>query len=331
MNKFLKLATTALVALSIWACVDNANKPANSNANAGNSNANSNAATSKAAPTTDALMALDKQANEAYTKGDGKFFEGFLSDKFVMSDMGKKFDKASTVKMISDVKCDVKSMSFDEAKSSMIDSDTAVLVYKTTMDGSCNGPDGKPMKVPSPVRAASVYIRNGDKWQGVWHGESMIIDPKNPPKTPPPPPAKTDDKMASNSNSTTAAAPASDASTDAMVATEKAGWEAWKERDAAKLGGMSTKDLSFVDLFGNYAATKDDTIKSWTGGKCEIKSTNVTDTSGVSLSPTVGFIMFKGSADGDCEGMKIKPVYGTSFYVKEGDTWKLAFGFESPA
>src|SRR5919197_786090 len=51
MNKFLKLATVTLVALSIWACVDNANKPANSNANI--SNANANAAASKAPPSKD--------------------------------------------------------------------------------------------------------------------------------------------------------------------------------------------------------------------------------------------------------------------------------------
>jgi hypothetical protein len=331
MNKLSKISITALVTLSIWACTDNANKSATTNAGANNANANSNASASKAAPTTDALMALDKQANEAYTKGDGKFFEGFLSDKFAMSDMGKRMDKADVVKMINDVKCDVKSMSFDEAKSTMIDADTAVLVYKTTVDGSCNGPDGKPMKVPSPVRAASVYTRSGDKWLGVWHGESMIVDPKNPPKMPPPPPAKAGDKMASNSNSNSAAAPASDPNTDAMVAVEKAGWEAWKARDAAKLGELTSKNLSFVDLFGNYTMTKDDTIKSWTSGKCEIKSTNVTDASGVTLSPTVGFIMFKGSADGTCDDMKVKPLYGTSFYVKEGDTWKLAFGFESPA
>ena len=41
-------------------------------------NANTNANTTKptaAAPTADALLALDKQANEAYIKGDGKFFE----------------------------------------------------------------------------------------------------------------------------------------------------------------------------------------------------------------------------------------------------------------
>jgi ABC-type glycerol-3-phosphate transport system substrate-binding protein len=53
--------------------------------NTGASNANTNATKPvAAAPTADALMALDKQANEAYVKGDSKFFEGMLSDKFVI-------------------------------------------------------------------------------------------------------------------------------------------------------------------------------------------------------------------------------------------------------
>jgi Domain of unknown function (DUF4440) len=327
MRKFSKVSIIALVALSIWACADNANKtPA---ANAGNTNANSNATASKAAPNKDALFEMDKKANEAYTKGDSKFFEGLLADKFVMYDMGKRFDKAATLKMIGDAKCDVKSMSLDEPQMGTIDADTAVITYKATFDGTCNGPDGKPMKVPSPVRSASVYVRNGDKWMAVYHGETPIVDPKNPPKMPPPPPpAKMDEKKESNSAESK---PAADPNTDAMLAVEKAGWEAWKERDAKKLGDLVTNNLSFVDLFGNYTATKDDTIKSWTAGKCEIKSTNLTDATGESLSPTLGVLMFKGSADGTCDGQKIMPLYGTSFYVKEGDSWKLAFGFESPA
>jgi hypothetical protein len=332
MNRILKLSILAIAALTFGACggaVDN--KPAANNANAGNANATKQAA---AAPTADALLAMDKQANAAYFKGDSAFFQGFLSDKFAMSGGGQKFDKAASVKMIGGVKCDIKDgWTLDEPKMAIIDADTAVLTYKGTFDGTCTE-NGKTEKVPSPIRAASVYTRSGDKWLAVYHGETLIVDPKNmkaDDKKAPVPPAKSDGKMASNSNTNTAAAPAADPNTDAMVAVEKAGWEAWRTRDAKKLEDLTTSSLSFVDLFGNYAPTKADTIKSWTGGQCDIKSTSVTDATGVSLSPTVGFIMFKGSADGTCDNMKIKPVHGTSFYVKDGDAWKLAFGFESPA
>jgi hypothetical protein len=335
MSKFLKLSVTALAAVSMWACVDNANmnKPANMNANANASNSNANAITSKVAPTVDALMALDKQANDAYSKGDGQFFQGFLSDKFAMSDKGMKQGKADAVKMISGVKCDIKSMSLDNPKLSMIDADNYALVYKNNTDGTCTY-QGRSEKIPTPLTVATVWTRSGDKWEAVWHGETPIIDPKNAPK--PAPPAKSDNMAAnsnsgSNSNSNSSTAPASDPNIDAMIAVEKSGWEAWKARDAAKLDSITTANVSFVGLFGNYDATKADVIKDWTGGTCDIKSTSVTDTSGQSISPTLGFIMFKGSGDGTCENMKVSPVWGTSFYVKDGDSWKLAFGFETPA
>ena len=158
---------------------------ANTGANNANTNTNKPVA---AAPTVDALMALDRQANEAYAKGDSKFFDEMLSDKFViLAGGGQRMDKATTVKMIAGVKCDIKSMDLTEPAMSMIDADTYALSYKATWDGTCNGPDGKPMKVPSPVRSASIWVRSGDKWQAVFHGENLIVDPKASP--PPPAPA----------------------------------------------------------------------------------------------------------------------------------------------
>src|SRR6266403_5543275 len=155
--------------------------PAN---NTGANNANTNA-TKPVAPTVAALMALEKQANEAYVKGNSKFFEGMLSDKFViLTGGGQRMDKAATVKMIGGVKCDIKSMDLTEPAMSMIDAETYALSYKATWDGTCNGPDGKPMKVPSPGRSASIWVRSGDKWQAVFHGENLIVDPKAPPPPP---------------------------------------------------------------------------------------------------------------------------------------------------
>src|SRR2546427_12113422 len=113
-------------------------------ANTGANNANTN--TTKpvaAAPTAAALMALDRQANEAYVKGNSKFFEGMLSDKFViLTGGGQRMDKAATVKMIASVKCDIKSMDLTEPAMSMIDADTYDLSYKATWDGTCYVADG---------------------------------------------------------------------------------------------------------------------------------------------------------------------------------------------
>jgi hypothetical protein len=61
-----------------------------------------------------------------------------------------------------------------------IDADIYVLSYRGTFDGSCTGPDGK-LKIPSPIRAATVWIRAGGTWRAAFHGQDPIFDAKNPP------------------------------------------------------------------------------------------------------------------------------------------------------
>ena len=312
-------------------------------ANTGASNANTN--TTKpiaAAPTIDTLMALDKQANEAYVKGDSKFFEERLSDKFViLTADGQRMDKATTVKMIAGVKCDIKSMNLTEPAMSMIDTDTYALSYKANWDGTCDGPDGKAMKVPGPIRSASIWARSGEKWQAVFHGENLIVDLKAPPPPPAPPvtkeESKKDDKTAANSNTASnTAAPANatpDANTDALMKVELALWEAWKAHDTKKLDELMAREVSFVNIFGTYLATKADALKDWTGANCQIKSVSVTDGFASALSPTVEMLTHKGTAEGTCSGQQVggTDIWGVSIYVKDGDRWKFAFGMNLSA
>ena len=330
MKKITQLVLLAAASMFLAACGGPA---ANTDVN------NANTSTAKpvaGAPTVDALMALEKRANEAYAKGEAKFFEEMLSDKFVILGGGQRIDKAATVRMIADVKCDIKSMDLTEPAMSMIDADTYALSYKATWDGTCNGPDGKPMKVPSPMRSASIWVRSGDKSQAVFHGENLIVDPKALP-----PPAKPDakkeepkkdDQTAANSNTAAnTAAPANatpDANTDALVTVELALWEAWKDHDAKKLDELMAKDVSFVNIFGTYLATKADALKDWTGNNCEVKSVSVTDGFATALSPTVEMLTRKGTAEGTCGGQNIGeiPIWGVSIYVKDRAAWKFAFG-----
>jgi len=337
MKKTLRFVLLAAALTFVAACGGPAANTGGTGANNANTNTSKPAA---AAPTTDALMALDKQANEAYVKGDSQFFERMLSDKFViLTNGGQRMDKATTVKMIAGVKCDIKSIDLSEPAMSMIDADTYALSYKATWDGMCNDPGGKPMKVPSPIRSASIWVRSGDKWQAVFHGENLIIDPK----TPPPAPAakkeepKKDDKTAANSiTPTNTAAPARatpDANTDALVKVELALWEAWKEHDAKKLDGLIAKDVSFVNIFGTALTNRDDAMKDWTGAGCQVKSVSVTDGFATALSPNVEMLTRKGTAEGTCGGQNVggTDIWGVSIYVKEGDAWKFAFGMNLAA
>ena len=332
----MKTFTLAFVALATFLMAGCTPPAGNTNtANLGNANANANAKPVAAAPTKEALLDLDKKANEAWMKGDSAHFEGMLSDKFVRYMNGVRTGKADEIKMIASTKCDVKSWSLDDPQMTRISDDVYVTTYKSTFDGTCVM-DGKTEKIPSPMRAASVWLRNGDKWQGVYHNETMIIDPKSPP---PPPPASTqkDDKSASNSNASNsnAAAPATStgsANTDALVKLHEAGWEAFKAKDAKFFNDNLATNFGFVDPMGNFFATKADAIKQWTETlKCE-GITNVKVNNGVatSITPTVEILTVKGNADGTCGGQKNGDLYQTAVYVKEGDAWKLAYLYETP-
>jgi len=312
--KLNSLVTLTLMVAAFFAerGVDAQNNPAARNAQPADTTAPKPVAE---APMIDALLALEKQADEAYIKSDSQFFEGLLSEKFVMREGGRRMDKAALVKMIAGIKCDAKTWNLDEPWMAKIDAETYVLSYRSTWEGTCTGPDGKSVKIPSPTRAATIWVRSGDKWLAAFHGENLIIDPKDSPKATAPPaqPAKK-----ANLKPT-------DLSTDALVAVERSVWEAWKAHDAQKLEDLTANDLSFIDIFGNSYANKTDTIKAWSGSICEVKSVGVTEGVVTALSPTVKLLMHTATADGTCYGERVPVVHGNSVYVRDGDTWKLAF------
>ena len=57
--------------------------------------------------------------------------------------------------------------------------------------------------------------------------------------------------------------------------------------DAKKLDALMAKDVSFVNIFGTYLATRAEAMKDWTGTGCQVKSVSVTDGFATALSPTV--------------------------------------------
>ena len=306
------------------------------NSNAGNSNANTNSNSSaSAAPSKEALFDIEKKANEAFLKNDTAHFESMLSDKFVSYWNGNRMTKADELKMISEAKCEAKSWNLDDAQMSKINDDNYVVAYKGVWDGTCTM-DGKTEKIPTPVRAATVWHRDGSNWKAVFHGETLIVDPKNPPTAPPAAEKKEEPKKEEASNSKTASAPvkpAQSANSDAIAKIHQAGWEAFKARDAKWFNDHLSSNFGLVDPLGSWIGSKDETVKRWTETmKCEgINNVKVEDAVATSVSPTVEILTLKGTADGTCDGQKNGTLYQSAVYVKEGDTWKLAFMFESPA
>lgn len=311
--KILLLATVA--AFAIAAC-----QPASNTANnSAGANANSNANAAKpaaAAPTKDALMALEKSAYEAWKSKDAKFWDTFLATNFVGYGAAGKLDKASAMKEYAGADCDIKNVSHSDEQMTALGNDAALITHKATVDGTCAG-----QKVPANVWAASIYVRDGDKWKGAFHAESPIPDPNAPAPKPatssakPPPPASAE-----------AAKP--DAATDALFALEKKAWEDWMKKNSAGLESWASKDLVAMTSKGRQARA--DAIKTWMEDGCEVKAVPLSDPASMSFGSDFALLTFKAMPDAKCGGVQIPSEHGSSVYVKEGGTWKALFTMGSP-
>jgi hypothetical protein len=150
--------------------------------------------------------------------------------------------------------------------------------------------------------------------------------------------APADNKPAANNANTsnanaanTAAKPVAAAPTkDALMAIEKAGWEAWKTRDPKwNQENLSDKAIGFTPAAGRQ--DKAAMMKAFGEAKCDIKSFSFSDEQMSMLGPDLAVLTFKGAQDGTCDGKKVPAnVWSSSVYVREGDKWKSYLYLENP-
>ena len=274
--------------------------------------------TAPGAPPEVALVALEKSAYAAWKSKDAKFWDTFLSDKFVGWGTSGKLDKVSAKKEYTGDDCDIKSYSLSDERVSSRGKHAALITYKATVDGTCGG-----QKIPTNSWVAGVYVRDRDQWKAVFHAQDAVVNPELPP-------IKPVHQNGARGNDT-ANPTALDPGTGTLLSIERDVWEAWKDHDAKRLSDLMAEDVSFINIFGTYLPNKAEGLKNWSGTGCDVKSVGVTDATATMLSPDVGILTFKATADGTCFGQKVGPVWGSSIYVKYGDAWKWTFGINVPA
>ncbi len=279
--------------------------------------ADSPAQTAPPATLADALLARERSAYEAWKSRDGKFWDSFLSDKFVGFGFSGRLNKASAAREYTGANCAIKNYSLSDARTRPLGKGVALITYKNTIDGTCDG-----QAVPVAAWAASIYVRDGNRWKGAFHAESPIVDP-----------AAAGAKAVTSRSAPEVhdAIPAPDADTDALLAAERAVWEAWRVHDGKKIATLTGSDISFINIFGTYLANKDDALKNWSGEGCDVKRISLTDAVGRLLSPTLRILTFTAAADGTCYGQPVGQVWGSTIYVKNGNTWTWVFGINTPA
>ena len=272
-----------------------------------------------AAATKDVLVTIEKSAYEAWKSKDQKFWDTFLSDKFVGYGSSGKLDKASAIKEYAGANCNITSYALSDEQLKTIGTDAALVTYATTIDGICDG-----QKLPPHSRKASIYVHDSGRWKLVFHAEDAILDPKAALAKP------AEEKEAPRKDE--AKPSATDVDTEAMLAVERPFWEAWRTHDLKKLEAVMAGETSFINIFGTYFPTKAEALKDWTGPGCDVKRVSVAGATSTMLSPTAGILTFTGSAVGTCYGQKVdSAIWGTSLYVKDGDAWKWTFGINVPA
>ncbi len=318
MKKFNLFVLTAIMAVMFAACGDYAeNKPAANTANAANTETNSGTETATAAPTKEEMLATEKEAWEAWKKRDFKFFEDFLSEKYVGFTPAGRVDKAGAIKTLSEQKCEINSYSLSDDQMTMVGADVAVLTFKGEQDYTCDGKKG-----PANILVASVYVREGDKWKNAFYNE--VPDPESKAA-----PAKPEAKPAAATKPAEEAKSA-DELTTTLQALELKGWEAWKNKDGKTLDELTAKEFTFIDTnVGRY--DKEAILKTWAEAPCEVKGVSVTDALASSLSSDAAILTYKGSVDGTCDGDPVPTVWGATVFGKDGETWKYFTMIETPA
>ena len=263
------------------------------------------------------LLSRETSAYEAWKSKDAKFWQSFLSDRFVGWGSSGRLDKAQAAREYTGGDCAIARYAISNAQMTPLGPDTAVLTHKTSVDGTCGG-----KKISPPDSwTATAYVRDGDQWKAAFHAEAAIVDPAA---------MKPVGRLAGGEQNPMKSADR-DASADALLQNEKAVWDAWKDHDTRRMDALIATNVQFINIFGVHLATKSEALQNWSGKGCDVKTVDVTDPQAAMLSPDVGILTFHAHADGTCFGQKVGPVWGSSVYVRHGDMWQWNFGINLPA
>ena len=113
------------------------------------------------------IIATEKKLWEAWKNKDFKQFKTSLSaDSIMIGDMGTA-NKATAIKDLESLACEVKSYEMSDIKVTFLNSSAALMTYKSTQDATCGG-----QPVPAAVWASSAYVMRGGKWLAASHQET---------------------------------------------------------------------------------------------------------------------------------------------------------------
>lgn len=113
-----------------------------------------------------------------------------------------------------------------------------------------------------------------------------------------------------------------------ITALEKAGWEAWKNKDSSWTRDNVTEEFLLVN--SESVSNKAQVVKS-TATDCEVKSYSLDNFKFVTLQKDSVLMTYTAKQDGVCSGKTIPAnVRASVVYVKRGGKWLEALYMETP-
>ncbi|WP_439106110.1 nuclear transport factor 2 family protein [Congregibacter sp.] len=275
------------------------------------------------APDAEAFLAMDREVIAAFLKGDADGYAAPMSDDFFLYQGGYRAGKDYAVGMVSTISCDVSDpLKLSSPHVTQVNKKAYVLSYRMDIQATCSSGDIS-ITLPTPVRAATLWVYKQGSWQIAYHGENAIVEPTS----------ASDSISSGAADSLTKEQPAPKGSLlDSLWTAENAVWETWRAHDANALTELTAGDISFVNVFGDYFATKADTIANWTGPFCDVDSFTLSNSEATQVLSDVAVLTLTGSIKATCGEQHFADmrVYATTVYVKTAEGWKWAFGFNSP-
>jgi hypothetical protein len=116
-------------------------------------------------------LSREKALWKAWGEKKGEPFRAQASEDYVqvVAGVGMVAGREAVAKEIESHSCVMSSFDFTDAKLRQPSPDVAILTYVATQDTKCAGE-----ALPSKVFATSVWVRQGDKWQGYHYQETPI-------------------------------------------------------------------------------------------------------------------------------------------------------------
>lgn len=254
------------------------------------------------------LGTLEERSYTAAKSGDTKFWATTLSEKFVGWDRSGRLDKRAAERVLGGVGCHIISYRLTNKQVSQLTPNAAILTHKTEMNGSCDGEQLAPA-----FYTATAYVREVGQWRIAFRAQSAIVDPIKATKP-------------VGSDRWTGGATRRDAFTRTLLAREQAVWTAWKDRDAKRIDALLGDPIQFIDIFGDHIGSRPEVLNTWSGEGCDITSFDIGGAKATMFAPDFGILTVRATTDGKCFGQDVWPIWGTTLYVKRGNTWRWSFG-----